>query len=63
MKRTIKQPQTDVWISPENNMICIRQIRSSSANPEYIEIHPVFVPQLITWLQELLAATQPEPEF
>ena len=59
MDRKIEQPAIEVWRGFEDGMIYIGQDDRDSI----IVIHPLVLPQIITWLQELLTETQPEPEF
>ena len=63
MLRRINQLPTEVWRSPVGDgAIFIKQYDSTDGNEfNFVEIHPLFVPQLITWLQELLAE-EPTPE-
>lgn len=54
MERKIEQPTTEVWRG-EDGMICIGQDEPYTDEPNVVVIHPLFLPQVITWLQELLA--------
>lgn len=54
MNRKIEQPTTEVWRG-EDGMICIGQDEPYTDEPNVVVIHPLFLPQVITWLQELLA--------
>lgn len=54
MNRKIEQPATEIWRG-EDGMICIGQDEPYTDEPSVVVIHPLFLPQVITWLQELLA--------
>ena len=62
MQRKVEQPKTEVW-RDENGLIYIKQMADLPYSDEasVIVIHPLVVPQIITWLQELLTET-PTPE-
>jgi hypothetical protein len=53
MDRKIEQPATEVWRG-EDGMICIGQDEPYTDEPNVVVIHPLFLPQVITWLKELL---------
>lgn len=62
MPHRVEQPPTEVW-RDENGLIYIKQMADLPYSDEasVIVIHPLVVPQIITWLQELLTET-PAPE-
>ena len=64
MLRKINQLPTEVFRSPVGDgMIFIKQYDSIDSNEfNFVVIHPLFLPQVVAWLQELLAEIQPTPE-
>ena len=55
MDRTIEQQKPKIWRDDDDGMICIAPDKPFTDDPSIIVIHPLFLPQVITWLQELLA--------